>query len=252
MNINSDINVLGGLHDLDLIIYYYNKFVIKKDLDSNVDKFSKIKTDRSIKRFKTSILKTFLNFKEPESKILVSSFLENENISNDSLLMLFWNASLNNELLNYLNCNVYFPAYYSGRSVIKKEEVIACLSELKQTEKNLKKWSDSTIATTAYKYLTLLKKFNLMEGSVYKSIIHLYMTDRMLVIFVYWLISIDSKPNLLESIWLKYSLCEKQVFVERLLMKKMSKYFFVIYTGDKLKIELKIPYEKIYYSLNES
>lgn len=252
MNINSDINVLGGLHDLDLIIYYFNKFVINEGIDSNVDNYPKIKTDRSIKRFKTSILKTFLTFKEPANKILVSSFLENEKINKDSLLMLFWNASLNNDLFNYLNNNVYFPAFYSGRLILKKGEVIACLRELKQTEINLKEWSDSTIETTAYKYLTLLKKFNLMEGAINKSIIHPYLTDRMLVIFIYWLLSVESKPNLLESPWLKYSLCDKQIFLERIMQKKINKYFLVNYSGDKLRIELSIPYEKIYNTLNES
>lgn len=251
MNINSDINVLGGLHDLDLINFYYKESTLN-DVSERVSFYSKIKTDRSFKRFKSSIINTFLTFKEPKNKILVSSFLENEKISKDSLLILFWNASLNNELLNYLNCNVYFPAYYSGRSVIKKDEVIACLSELKQTEKNLKEWSDSTIATTAYKYLTLLKKFNLMEGAVNKSIIHPYLTDRMLVIFIYWLLSVESKPNLLESPWLNYSLCEKQIFLERIMQKKISKYLLINYTGDKLKIELSILYEKIYNTLNES
>lgn len=252
MNINSDINVLGGLHDLELIIFYHNQFVNNKNKDSNNSIYPKLKTDRSIKRFKSSILNTFLTFKEHGNRILVSSFLENEKISKDSLLILFWNASLNSELLNYLNCNIYFPAYYSGRSVIKKDEVIACLRELKQTEINLKEWSDSTIETTAYKYLTLLKKFNLMEGAVNKSIIHPYLTDRMLVIFIYWLLSVESKPNLLESPWLKYSLCDKQIFLERIMQKKINKYFLINYSGDKLRIELSIPYEKIYNTLNES
>lgn len=251
MNINSDINVLGGLQDLNLINFYYNESS-QNEVGEGVSSYSKIKTDRSFKRFKSSILNTFLTFKEPENKILVSSFLEHEKISKDSLLMLFWNASLNNELMHYLNCNVYFPAYYSGRSVIKKDEVIACLRELKQTETNLKKWSDSTIATTAYKYLTLLKKFNLMEGAVNKSILHPYLSDKMLVIFIYWLLSVESKSNLLESPLLKYSLCEKQIFLERILQKKITKYLLINYTGDKLKIELSIPYEKIYKTLNES
>jgi len=52
---------------------------------------------------------------------------------------LFWNASANNELFNYLNEKVFFPAFYSGRVVHKNDEVVACIKDLKLTEDDLKK-----------------------------------------------------------------------------------------------------------------
>src|SRR5205085_8375486 len=118
------------------------------------------------------------------------------------LLMLFWNSSVNNDLFNYLNAHVYFPSFYSGRLVIKKEEVAACIKELKETEVIVQGWTIVTIETVARKYLTLLKKFNLMEGSLNKAIIHPYLNDKMFVMFVYWITAIEVRSNLLESEWL--------------------------------------------------
>jgi len=164
--------------------------------------------------------------------------------------MLFWNSSFNNELLHYLNSNVYFPSFYSGRLIIKKEDVNACIKELKETEDVVRAWTILTIETVGRKYLTLLKKFNLMQGSINKSIVHPYLSDKMFILFLYWLTAIESRPNLLESEWLKYSFCERPVFIERLMQKKFARYFQFIYTGDRLTIETIVSYEKIYDAVN--
>ena len=248
MNLNSDINVLGSLPDFNLVKLFLTDNVKSLGQKGGLHSFTGMKTVKSIKRFQKAIAVTLLTFKTKESEYLVKSILENEGITTDSLFMLFWNASANNELLNYLNNEVYFAAFYSGRLTIKQDEVAACLKDLKERESELKKWSDSTIQTTASKYLTLLKKFNLMEGSLNKTIMHPYLNDRMFIQFVYWISAVEVKSNLLESEWLKYSFCERTVFIERLMQKKFSKYFNLMYTGDKLNIETLVPYSNIYHA----
>jgi hypothetical protein len=74
----------------------------------------------------------------------------------------------------------------------------------------------------------------------------------MFVLFAYWISAISEKPNLVNSSWLIYSFSERQVFLDRLLQKKFSKYFNVVYTGDKLSIEPIIPYETIYEHITKS
>jgi hypothetical protein len=91
-----------------------------------------------------------------------------------------------------------------------------------------------------------------MEGSVNKSIVHPHLNDAMFILYVYWLVAISEKPNLVSSNWLPYSFSEKQAFLDRLLQKKFSKYFNVIYTGDKLSVEPLIPYESIYEYISQS
>jgi len=247
MIINSDINILGGLPDFSLVNYFLKKKLIPTIVNEPYFTFTAIKTDKSVKRFEKAIIDTLLRFKNKDIENLFTCSLDEESITNDSLLLLFWNAAFNNELFNYLNEQIYFVSFYSGRISIKQDEVIACLKDLKEREIELKKWSDSTLNVTASKYLTLLKKFHLMEGSLNKTIVHPYLNDKMFILFVYWIIAVEAKSNLLESQWLKYSFCERPVFIEKLMQKKFSKYFNILYTGDKLKIETIIPYSTIYH-----
>ena len=134
MKYNSDINVLGSLPDWNLIPVFLNQDI--NDIRSNVglQSVTAIKTDKSIRRFEKAITGTLIKFANDNVSQLITGFLNKEQISNDSLLLIFWNASFNNNLLFYLNHKVFFPALYSGRITIKKDEVIACLKELKETD----------------------------------------------------------------------------------------------------------------------
>lgn len=252
MKINSDINVLGSLPDWNLIQVFLSEDMISIKEKGGIHTYTAIKTDKSVMRFEKAIKATFLSFKNSNSESIFLSVIKANAISNEVLFLLFWNASVNNELLNYLNSKLFFPAFYSGRVSIKNDEVVACIKDLKQSEDDLKKWSEITITTTASKYLTLLKKFGLMEGSVNKSIVHPHLNDAMFILNVYWLVAISEKPNLVSSNWLPYSFSEKQAFLDRLLQKKFSKYFNVVYTGDKLSVEPLIPYESIYEYISQS
>ncbi len=249
MKINTDINILGSLPDWNLINVFLKDSIGNLGAGGGINTYTAIKTDKSVKRFEKAISGTLINFYNRDIEALIRKILSEENISQDSLFLLFWNSSFNNELLHYLNTQVYFPSFFSGRLILKKEEISACIKDLKETEPVLSNWTIETIDTVARKYLTLLKKFNLMEGTLNKKILHPYLNDKMFVHFVYWITAIESKPNLLESEWLKYSFCERPVFIERLMQRKFSKYFELLYTGDKLKIETLVPYETIYHDL---
>lgn len=168
-----------------------------------------------------------------------------QDLDETMLLMFFWNMSLNNELLAYLNEKVYFPVLFSGRTIITAEEVSACLKELKQTEEGLKEWSDSTIDITASKYLTLLKKFGLLDGAIKKKIIYKNLSEKQFVLFLYWLMQAEDTTNLGDSIWMKYSFMEKEYFIERCLQHKYTKYINVNFNGDILRVEPLLSYEEI-------
>ncbi|MBK8854953.1 MAG: DUF1819 family protein [Saprospiraceae bacterium] len=197
-------------------------------------------------------MSNLLSFKNEQLRVMIEGIILKAGVTQETLLILYWNASANNELLFHLNEKVFFPAFYSGRVSIKNDEVIACIKDLKQSENDLKKWSVSTISVTSSKYLTLLKKFGLMEGSLHKNIVHPHLNDGMFVLFTYWFAAISDKPNLVDSNWIQYCFSEKQNFLDRLLQKKFSKYFNVVYTGDRLSIEPIIPYESIYEYISKS
>lgn len=248
MKINTDVNILGGLPNFEII----KPFLENEDSKSNIDSPTNIKTEKSVKRFERAIKSTLLTFSNNNQKDIFKTFLLNEGNTSDSLLMLFWNASFNNNLLDNINSNIFFPAYYSGRIVLKQDEIAAYLGELKTTEKELQKWADSTIDITASKYLTLLKKFNLLEGGANKEIKHPFLNDKMFIYFIYWLLSIEKKTNILKSNWLQYSFSETEFFIERALQKKFSKFFEVNYSGDKIQIRPLIEYKNIYDASTQS
>jgi len=252
MRINSDINILGSLTDWELV-----SWMISRGVDVPVDKtvkhqFTSIKTTKSLTTSLKVIKDNLLRTVNESLHQLVISVVKKGGLSKEALIVLFWNASANNELLFYLNDNVFFPAYYSGRVSIRKDEVVACLKELKNYEVDLKNWSEKTIDTTASKYLTLLKKFGLMEGSANKNILHPHFSDEVFVLFVYWLAAVSTKPNLVSSNWINYCFSEKQIFLERLLQKKFSKFYNVVYTGDNLTIEPSNSYKLIYENVCKS
>ncbi len=251
MNIDSDINILGGLPDWGLIGVFLDEGTHKLQSKGGIHSFTAIKTDKSVKRFKKAIQATFLQFKNSELKALFTALYNSKGLTSDTLLFLFWNASGNNELLHYINEKVYFNAFYSGRVSIRNDEVTACIKELKQTEADLKKWSESTITTTASKYLTLMKKFGLMQGTVHKTIIHPFLSDEMFVLYLYWLVAVTEGPNLLQSDWLRYGFNEQQVFLDRVMQKKYAKYFHVVFTGNRLSIEPIVSYESLYDKINQ-
>ncbi len=248
MDINSDINILGSLPGFNLV-----EVLLKENIEATSDEssqaFTNIKTIKALKRYESAINNTLITFSNSSVEILIHKVIDEEGITSDSLLLLFWNAAVNNELLNYLNHRVFFPALYSGRVTIKKDEVVACLKELKQVEASLKKWSDSTIETTASKYLTLLGKFNLLEGRTTKTITHRNISDKVLILFIYWLLAVESMANILESNWLPYCFLEKEILVQLIMQKKLMKYYNISYSGDKLKIEPAFSYEEVYNEL---
>jgi hypothetical protein len=252
VKIDSSLNILGSLPDWNLVSVFLNNSTGSMKKSGGIHTYTAIKTDKSVMRFEKAILGTLIRFANADVESMMRDVLNHEKVTHNSLLLLFWNASYNNELLHYLNLHLFFPAFYSGRISIKKNEVSACIRDLKETEGDLKKWSDSTIEVTASKYLTLLKKFHLMEGELNKTIIHPYLNDQQFVQFVYWLKAISTKPNLLESEWLGYCFSERSVLLERLLQKKYSRYFHLNFTGDKLTIETIVPYSNLYDVLTKS
>lgn len=251
MIINSDINILGSLADWNLVSFFAKFGLSQPSIDGH-ETFTSIKTSKSVKRFKNAIENNFLKFGSDNVESLFNALIDSKGIDNDTKLFLFWVTSQNNELIHHLNSSVFFPALYSGRSSLKIDEVIACLSELKEQEKKLKDWSSSTLTTTASKYLTLLKKFDLLDGSLTKTINNKFLSDEMFIVFVYWICQFDQPSNLLKSDWLKYSFMEIPSFVDRVLSKKYSRFLNIVYNGDILRAEPMVPYNQLINSINES
>lgn len=247
METNSDINVLGGLPDYNLIRIYIGGETADKTSDEIQLQYTSIRTEKAFKRFIKSIDTSMNLFKSENLKNMIQQQCIKDELNDTLLYMLFWNMSLNNELFAYMNENIYFPVMYSGRTIITADEVTACLKELKQNEPSMKEWSDSTVSTTASKYLTLLKKIGLLEGAVKKKILHKNLSDKQFILFLYWLMEAEDTTNFGDSKWMQYGFMERNSFIERCLRHKYTKYININYNGDILRIEPTMSYKEIVY-----
>ena len=245
MDINTDINILGGIPDFNLIRIFIAGETEEKVSEDIQHEYTSIKTEKAFKRFQRAINKSMNSFKNEALREMFQVYCNEECYNETMQLLFFWNMSLNNQMFSYLNDNVYFPILYSGRSSINTDEVLACLKELRQAEPDLQKWSDSTLGLTASKYLTILKKLSLLDGGVKKSIVYKNMTDSQFILFMYWLMQAENTTNLSDSQWMKYGFMEKNVFISRCCQNKYSKYFNVNFNGDLLRAEPLIPYKEI-------
>jgi len=252
MNINTDINILGSILDLNLINNVLQSQKVGASGNTVNLSNTKLKTTRSLQRYERAIKNTLVYFNNGEVSELFESIFFKDGLSENCLALLFFNASFNNDLLGYFNHNIFFPAFFGGRIAIKKDEIIACINDLKQSEDSVKEWSDSTIDVVARKYLALLEKFYLLEGGRNKTIRHKYIDDNQLILFLYWLIKIESKSNLLESKWLPYCFLDNETFIKQVLQKKYMKYINVVYTGDSMILKTLISYKDIYNELTKS
>lgn len=247
MNINSNINILGGLPEFELI----KTFLINSDNQGKSHlEYSDIRTLKAVNRFKKAIQESFMS-NTVDINDLFLPFLNEKGI-NENLYFLFLLFSFNNDLFKYLNNAVFFSVYYSGRKIIKKEEVEICLKDLQKTNETLDSWSDSTITTTASKYLTLLKKFGLLSGVQKKEIVYKNPTSEEFLVFVYFLSIAEENSNKIHSEWIKYSFYENEFFLQKVLEKQLIRYVEVQYNGDNLKLNPMINYDKLYETLKSS
>lgn len=249
--INTDVNILGGLPNWDLLIDAINQKWNSRDA-SNHKSSTHIKTEKSISRFLSSINKTFLTFSDNRIEELYRSPLTSEGINDDTLMMLFWNSSRNNTLIQMMNDQVFFPAMFSGRSSIRNQDVTSFLNELKHTSEVVNGWGKSTLETTASKYLTLLMKFKLLSEGPKRVFQIPYFSDKLFITFVYWLTAAENGSNLINSNWINYSFSERQLFLDRLLQPKFSKYVDITYSPSSMKIKSLMDYSLLHHELSKT
>lgn len=245
MDINSDINIIGGVPDYNLIRIYIAGEAKDKSSDEIQREYTTIKTEKAFRRFQRAIDKSMNSFKTVELKYMIQTLCNTQSLDDTMLLLFFWNMSLNNEMFAYLNERVYFPVLFSGRTVVTAEEVLACLKELKHEEEVLQKWSDSTMNIIASKYLTVMKKMGLVDGGIKKRIVYKNLSDKQFILFIYWLMQAEESTNLSDSIWMKYGFMEKQYFIERCLQNKYRPYININFNGEILRAEPIMNYEEI-------
>lgn len=242
MSYNTDINIIGSIPDYHLIFRALPLLVNERDQLEKLlvtDNEFNFRTEKSRRRFLTVLNSAFIN-KNSDINILAANIIEHlKNDEKSQAVVLFWLFSINNQLFYELNRDVFIKYYFQGRAQLPKEDVIAYLKDVISRNIELKgKWSEITIDTIASKYLTILKKLNLLEGTQRKSFCHVAISDELLAVFVHLYDLIDtSDTNISKDDFLSFSFVSKESALER--FKKIGKkdWIKMNYAGDTLKLE---------------
>src|SRR5690606_24812728 len=136
------------------------------------------RTERSRIRFFTLLKSAFISDNAQINELSTQLI---QNLGNDEksrALVLFWLFSLNNRLFYELNRDVFLSYFFQGRAELPKADVIAYVKDKIATNEEMKgRWTESTINTVAYKYLSVLKRLHLLEGVKKKTFCFVRVSD---------------------------------------------------------------------------
>jgi hypothetical protein len=249
-NYDTSINVIGGLRDISVIYKaiesHFNEKDTLNDLISCRNEFN-LRTEKSRMRIEKAIEVSFLCFKNQDHSDLIQSiFLGNTHIQEKGLI-LFWQFALCNRLFYDISAQVFIKAYFSGRTHLSKNDIIAYLKEFLTQNKPLNiKWSEITINTLATKYLNLMTKLHFLEGARTKSFRHITLSAESSVLFLYFAkLYNPENNNILTNNMLPLSFLTTDEIRQRLKKLSLKGFFNMNFNGVDLNIELIHSYKGI-------
>lgn len=223
------VNIMGSIPDYAEMIQY----IISQNVTGEGDNFS-FRTSHSTERFKIAINSYILQFaNEAHKRLFMSSLCSDAFSLNEKLLMLFWQLTYTNFLFHRITDEVYMKAVYQGRASIQGEEILAFLHYVKEQEPQDLTWSELTMKVVSSKYLTLLKKLGLVDGTVKKHILHPLITNDLFVWFVRWCQLVFPDDRSIHNPYIRFGFMDDETLVMRLKKIDNIKYWNISQIGSK-------------------
>ena len=241
------INIVGGLKDISIISevmsIHSTSSLALKPTDLNIQ----VRSEKSKSRIERAIKKSFLHFKDDDHCDLTRLIFASDIPHEDKNLYIFWQFALNNRLFREITIDCFIKIYFSGRTSIKKDDVVAYIQEKVVPIGNFPKpWSQSTINTLATKYLNLMSKFRFLTEGRLKSFKSIKPSSSAQILFLYLRPFFEPKQqNLLKSpsvALLFGSVEDLQIRLKKLSLKGL---FNMDFSGTSLTIGLKYSYGEI-------
>jgi len=249
--LNTQTNVISSIPDYNIIIKVLSDYSEGKTLDEIKDMMIignayGIRTKSSRVRFYTAINSSFLQFRNADHRAIITAIFSSDLSNNTQRFLAYIQMAINNELFFLLTTDFLMDLLLKGRLSVDKQECISYLIDLKKTNSDEIQWTDETIGTIAYKYLTLMKKIGFLKGARKKEFNIFVPTNEMIVLTVY----------LLESLSLEYStfinnpyssllMLSKDGIAERLRRLDLQDFIIISTIGNNIKVELKFNYKDI-------
>lgn len=232
---NSTINVIGGVPDYETMIEF-----IKYECGSGSADTFNFRTVKATSRFRKAVSDAFLLFASDDHKAIFIDGLSSDKLSNEEkLIVIFWQFIFCNRLFSELTEHVFLRALYSGRSVISLSDVEGYIKYLKGEHPEDIPWSDSTIKTTASKYLTVLKKLGMADGKIQKSIHAPHISSSLFVYLIKFALSVHPDENNLENRIFHFSFLDHQSIINRLKSIEYIPLWDISQIGNEVTITLK-------------
>ncbi|MBD0402939.1 BrxA family protein [Flammeovirga sp. EKP202] len=247
MKLNTDINVVGGIPDFYML---YKALPLLNEDRSRVKNLIvernefELRTEKSRERFMHSLYSAFYTENKDINKLCLNLIQYFEKDEQSQALICFWLFSIKNDLFFDLNINVFLKSYFQGKVGLTSNDVFAYLKEEILPKAENVKWSESTLKSLSSKYLTILKKFNLVDGVKQRTFKTLTITDELLAVFLHIHYFNEKKNNnLLKDDFVKLSFISQESLVERIKKIAGKGHIQMSYLGTSLYIEPK-------YSIN--
>ena len=244
------INVIGGLRDCIVIFKaidaHFSESDSLKELIEQRNEFS-LRTEKSRARVQREIQKAFVHFKSEEHESLVQGIFSRQVPLQDRLLVIFWQFALNNRLFREISSTVFAKTYYSGRTSISKDDIVAYLKDsLSQKESLATAWSENTIKTLATKYLNLMSKLGFVSTGRSKTFNHIRPSSESQVLFLYFAkLFSPSNRNIRANEFLPLSFVPSDDVQDRLKKLSLKGFFNMNFNGVALNIDLTHSYQGI-------
>ena len=245
---NSNINIIGSIADINVIF----QFLSDKSLNSSHDYLPKIRTSKSKERIINGIKSAFASYASANHESLLVNVFEHENLNQLKSFALFLQFNYTNKLFFLLNKNLLIKSIRNGKVNLSSKDVIAFISSLKETEIDLKGWSESTIITVARKYISFLKKLGFIKAGRKNELVYFMPTEPMLVFFIYFIKSVDIYiTDLFKCEYINFIFVEKIMLIELVKTISLKEFFNVRTNGEELFADLKYEYSEVVDALSK-
>lgn len=243
MKYNTDINSFGGIQDYHMIheslrSYFNGESDLKKRfVEENI--FG-IRTEEGRGRFYRGIKSSILTFQNSYHEEIYRSFFSTLDQVLPYKLLVFWQLSINNRLFNIITKELYLKYYFNGKLSITGYDVFYFLQDLKERDEDFKNqnWTKKTTEPVASKYLTILRKLDLVKGVQKKKLLHVQISDQEFTLFLYLLIAIYGEgTNFLNHEFNIFSFVSNESFNERVKRVAQKGLIGMEFSGTKLSLK---------------
>lgn len=248
---NTQTNVIASIPDFNIVLKvladYSNGLTIDQIKDRTVvgDVYG-IRTKSSRVRFYTGIKSTFLQFRNQNHEKIITSIFSSDLSKNTQTYIAYIQMAVNNELFFLLTSDVLIELLLNGRLTVDKQVFISYLIDLRKTNSAKIKWTNETIATIAYKYLTLMKKLGFLKGYKKKEFKFFVPTDEMIVLTIYLIESLNLEYSaFLKNPYSSLLMMSKDGIMERMRRLSIQNYLTISTVGHDMQIELKYDHKDI-------